>query len=1111
MSNGETPPLRTAGRRPTESVQCNRCGLQLSSAASVLVHYRDCRPSSRVCPVPKPMKKKRLFTSENWGLGAGGAPRREDVGVLVPAASDEHDTVENPPYHEALGRLASECDILEPDAEWTSEATTEEVTEAMRRVLLDIADATGAKTADLVIKLLHHPSFNLDAFKLGVSSYRDVRDDADTQVEQELLSLRFEKEQVIDNAEQDAAAGMWRRDAVEVVRRQIARLTPDSCDLKRLITKPESVQQWGDDGTRLFSHPMSTPEAERVVNRVRDAVMTACAAGVPGVVGWEDGYDFVCFLQLYSDKSSQTLKTSSHTHFPLHVAVMNTSLSMKEDMVREGECVVGYLPTDIVWDNEEANIWDNELEDAVAGRGSRCSRLRILQNALEACLKPVLSQTLSGFEVRDATGLTMRCHPLLWSYVTDLPEGWDISSAVHGRCARCDVKKDDLCSTKKCDAKNAMFFLQDFDELDRLQSAAQGRGSRSTAQKCAKKFREEMWERSVAPVRPYLLSLGDNYGVDLFRCLRYEVMHNIHLGMTRTLLVCMSERLRSKELISSEFAYAKAPRNDKKFSAIRTTVLRSLNNAMELMDRQSPTIDFKVSFRSQKKNTTLNGLFQDTGLASMLEANDYARVLQVMPFLAATCDRMCGEPGTITRLFVEYVEIVFVLNREKQPSVAFSSKVVSKLRRRICRFVLSCRDLFAKHQKSELAIPKVHALFHAADDMEAGGLLGNYRADAYECNHKNIKGAFGGQSRRGEQGHVEALGAMERAAIRKISGRRTRRGARLDVVSRISKPRTRVRGKRTQTKVDAMDGDTVAITRGRVTLCAGLISRFLSFYVGHGCLAQRWPRWAPRELREFVGDLGGPRAFKWFMEKLELGPEDVLTRSNSAYASGHPSPVCERNTRGERIMLSVDRAGAGDAVEGQAGREVQRIVAAHSFHGTKHPVQNFVMVEGKGHEETMQHLHPSVQDKYTSCVVRTVWIAKVLAIVRRTRKFADAPGVRQRQSGAPEDLALIQYMEVSQDKWDDVDEALGCAKLQWAQEDNSDHVDKNFDKMRCVYGVVNVETIRGLAHVVRGDYGLGSTKTYRCEGDRHWSKCWFYVNRFKLERRGASVFVDDQP
>ena len=1096
-------------------VSCHRCGKLFESSGSMFVHPRYCRPLVVDDPYPevKVLHRKRLFNADGVGLGAGAAGRREDLGVMVAGGGGEdmmEVTVEEGKTDCTAGEGEGNACVkdsekglceLEHGMEWTSEATSEEVVEAMKRVLLDIADAMGAKTTDLFIKQLHHPSLRFEDFKRGVKSHSQLRADADEQVEKELISLRFRKEQVNDTGEEEAAADMWVRDPLDVICRQVATLAIDGKDMNRLILNCDSVKQRGDNGEPVYSHPLSTPLAASVADRVRDRVRTACADDVEGVCGWEDDYDFVLFLQLYSDKSSQTLKTSSQTHFPLHVAVHNTSLTAKENLIRSGDCVVGYMPTSIVWEDEEASIWNEELEDAVSGRGSRHSKLRILQEGLQKCVEPLLSRTLTGFVVRDSTGMPMRCHPVLWSYVTDLPEGWDISSGVHQRCSRCVVAKEDLCKTKPSACKDALTVMMDFDELEREKKRCAISGHTKKALAKVKALKDAMWEKSIAPVRPYLLSLGGNFGVDVFKCLRFELMHNLHLGLTRTMLRCMSERLKTNQLESTEFRYATPPKNLKKFSVIRTAVLRSLNHSMELMDRQSPTIDFKVCFTSNKKTKDLNGLFTDKGLASMLEANDYARVLQVMPFLGATCDRMCGEPGTVTKLFVEYVQLVYTLTRDKVPSIAFSDNDLREVRRRIRKFMGNAHELFGDHQTSDMALPKMHTLMHVADDMKDGGIMAHYRADAHEAGHKIMRNAFEGGSRRGEQGQAEALGKIERATFQRVTNGSNSRGPRVEVVALLSKPRPRARGARTKTKEDAVEGDCAAVTRAREVLHIRDIERFLTFYQGHGCLlrAQTWPNWVAKSVRELVTDLGGPSAFRWFMSALKLKPHDSLKRSKSAYVPGHPCPIPVRNTKGKTILITVDSPGTGDAIGGEVGRELQRVVAAHTFYNTKHVIQNFVMIEAADPVQTQQQLPQSVRDKYASSSVRSVWVAKVLAFLSHKTEGEEVSH-----------KALVQYMDVCHEKKDDVDKALGCVKLRWHQVKDRKDMKEGYDTMRAWYGVVDVETIRGLVHVVRGDYGLGNTMTYECEGDRHWTKRWFYVNRFKLERRGAGTFIEQE-
>ena len=1090
----------------TTRVMCPKCR-EFHTAGGELVHQRWCDGRARAEQSrgsEKRMRPTSMFVPDDAAglppqLGAGG-PRREDACVQI--AADETEAITRAIPTEAPDVPLEDPNSNEPVAEGAEDASVEEVTEAMRRVLLKIGVDSGAKTCDVLIKLLHNPMNSHEVMKQGISSHRELVKDADKQLEDALLSMRFTKGMVEDDGEDEAQAAMWKRDAVDVVRRQIAQLTLDVRCASRLYVKP--FEQLGDDGKRVISHPLSTPLAARVVSNVRNAAMKACMDGVEGVGGWRDGYDFVLLLQIHSDKSSQTLKTNSHTHFPLHVAVMNTSLQNKEKMIAEGDTVVGYLPTEVTWESEETPLYTTEQEDSVGGRGSRPSRLRILHNAMKECLEPLLSKTIPGFEVTDSRGRVLKCHPVLWSYVTDLPEGWDMSSSVHQRCSRCLTVKSELASTDPCDRKKACIISEYY---DRYESLVQGREKTD--------LRIEMWdELPLSTTRPYLLSLGENFGVDLFRCIRFEQMHNIHLGLTRTILQSMSDRLRSKSLVSTEFRL-KGSGIAKKFSTIRTTVLRALNVSMELFDRQSPWIGFKVCFTSAKKTVPLNGLFTDNGLASMLEAKDYARVLQVMPFLGATVDRLCGEGGTTTRLFVQYVELVYRLMRVRTSSASFTGDEIKYLRDEVHHFMEHAHDLYADHQKSEMGTPKMHTMMHVVDDIVEGGSLMHNRADMYEASHKKIKTAFNSGSRRGESGHEEALGVIARTDFLRMASGKTDRGARISVVSNLSQPKKRAYGVRTKAKVEAAEHDTVALSRVREVCAASVILDFLSSYERLGPMAD--VRSLPKPIKELIVDLGGGVAgywsvpdFVWFMKKLNLGRADNVTRSLSCHVSGHPFPICETTIDGKKMLISVDGGGDGASAAGTVKRELQKVVAAHSYYGSKHPFQNTVMIESSAPEETKDKLHHSVRGKYERATVRGVWIAKVLAILKVTRKEADEVGTMPGRATFTEKV-LVQYMDVCEESPDEVDKALGCTRLKWAREVYDDDVNTgNMDDERRFFDVLDIETVRGLVHVVRGDYGLGATRKYACKGDRKWTKVWFYLNRFKLDRSGATLLVTEK-
>lgn len=337
---------------------------------------------------------------------------------------------------------------------------------------------------------------------------------------------------------------------------------------------------------------------------------------------------------------------------------------------------------------------------------------------------------------------------------------------------------------------------------------------------------------------------------------------------------------------------------------------------------------------------------------------------------------------------------------------------------------------------------------------------------------------------------------MARGEWKRIDHGMTESGARLDVVRCLTEPARRTRGARTKTKVDAMTYDSVALTRGGPVIDADVIVEYMKSLKLSGSLVNN--SFLPKDIIELEKDLGGKLEFRWFMAKLRLRPEDSVKRVYSAYSPGFEFPVLEHTRENERILVTVERRAGNE--QGRVQRESQRIVAAHTFHRSSYPMQDTVMVEAAGPEAAMQKLRASSRKKHRGCSVRQVWIAKVLAFLKVRRNGKQ----EQAEMPAPStesQWALVQYFDVDNGILDSVDEALDCTKLKWARD-----VETN-GKARRWFELVDVAAIRGLVHVVRGDYCLGSSITHRCEGDRRWLKQWFYLNRFKLARRGTQVAV----
>ena len=441
---------------------CERCRRELS-LSGYLVHQRHCSKrlrsggeladrDSEIRAGGRPntgrghkLRRLELFSGGRDAnvprIGPGAPGRREDFGIHLEAAGDD---VENPlqealdhgTAHEGGADMSGNASIEEPmgGLEWTRRATEVEVSEAFSHVLLRIGKDMGAKWSDHVLGLLRHPSWNLDCVLRNAETYGTLVKKADDVIQEHLERLSFERVSLRGDDVVGVNATMWSRGVRDVLMRQVRQMNVRNQPSSRLLTT--CFRQLNMHGERAYGHPMTTGLAFDAEKRVRAEILRLGATnGVSPEGTWTDGYDFVAFVQVYSDKSAQTLKTSSQTHFPMHAVIMNTSLEMKEKMVCAGDAIVAYLPVNYKWAPVRAHEWDMELEDGTGASGDRESRLRVLHLAIERTLTQISDATLYGFEVVDSIGVPRRCHPVIWSYVADMPEGWDVSGTVHGRCS----------------------------------------------------------------------------------------------------------------------------------------------------------------------------------------------------------------------------------------------------------------------------------------------------------------------------------------------------------------------------------------------------------------------------------------------------------------------------------------------------------------------------------------------------------------------------------------------------------------------------------------------------------------------------------------------------
>eukprot|EP00737_Agarophyton_chilense_P001618 gb/GEZJ01001816.1/.p1 GENE.gb/GEZJ01001816.1/~~gb/GEZJ01001816.1/.p1 ORF type:complete len:286 (+),score=22.95 gb/GEZJ01001816.1/:1476-2333(+) len=129
---------------------------------------------------------------------------------------------------------------------------------------------------------------------------------------------------------------------------------------------------------------------------------------------------FKGFVQLYSDKSSTTLKSSSFTSYPLHITRLNFSDSFRRHCISRNYTVVGYIPTS--FNNTSSPPDDVSIDiNPFSYSMDRKVHMELVKNSLRSILNPLCSARLKGFPFRNADGVIRQCHPIMAHYRADIP------------------------------------------------------------------------------------------------------------------------------------------------------------------------------------------------------------------------------------------------------------------------------------------------------------------------------------------------------------------------------------------------------------------------------------------------------------------------------------------------------------------------------------------------------------------------------------------------------------------------------------------------------------------------------------------------------------------
>ena len=206
---------------------------------------------------------------------------------------------------------------------------------------------------------------------------------------------------------------------------------------------------------------------------------------------------------------------------------------------------------------------------------------------------------------------------------------------------------ENLAVCDKCQTRTALQAQSTLEEVMGLQEKANASKSRSVSRNLKSeavallKSQSMMSQRSVLTKFPFS---NLHSSLDYHAAFTFEPLHNFHLGVGKLIKQCVTFRLDSKSLFSTEITTSFG--EPRAFSSIKSDVLLRVNSALKSIQSESHQSSFRIDFENAKSTQKLNAFYTKDGVASMLEAKDYATLDQVFPLLepwwTVYAERLCS-------------------------------------------------------------------------------------------------------------------------------------------------------------------------------------------------------------------------------------------------------------------------------------------------------------------------------------------------------------------------------------------------------------------------------------------------------------------------------------
>jgi hypothetical protein len=139
---------------------------------------------------PLPVKSRRLRFLPS---GRGGPTQRYEDRINIDVVEGGVEAAEKPfPDHMHTSMVPGEA-AAASSPPVPENATKEEAMQALKGVLMDVADKTVGNVASILIKLLRHGYLDTSLLRGGIESVRQIRDEENDDAQHWLQHIHFEK------------------------------------------------------------------------------------------------------------------------------------------------------------------------------------------------------------------------------------------------------------------------------------------------------------------------------------------------------------------------------------------------------------------------------------------------------------------------------------------------------------------------------------------------------------------------------------------------------------------------------------------------------------------------------------------------------------------------------------------------------------------------------------------------------------------------------------------------------------------------------------------------------------------------------------------------------